>query len=222
VNVLGGGFNWHLERGWNLVSVPADPVTKGTNALFGAFDALAICFATTADPNGKVAMRNLGTNPSTYVEFTYGSPEAGEFAMGSVYGYWIYKSNAGTVDVNVVALNYSAGSNTVPLVVGWNLIGFTHNLGTTGGSSLVWTTIPTAQMYTNGVIAAFLTVGINNQKIVATWWNPTPQWYNSYVVTQTFPGMATRNWAYDTSNARAYGYWIWTGLAGTITFNVAY
>jgi hypothetical protein len=34
VNVLGGGFNWHLVNGWNLVSVPADPIGKGTNAVF--------------------------------------------------------------------------------------------------------------------------------------------------------------------------------------------
>ena len=221
VNVLGGGFNWHLVQGWNIVSVPADPIGKGTNAVFDAFDALALCFAITADPNMKAAARNLATNPSTYVNFDYGMPEAGAFAMGSIYGYWIYKSTAGAQDVNVLALNYSAGSNIVNVAAGWNLLGWTHNMGVTGGTGWGWNAAPTAAMFTTGAVAAGLTVGAGNAKIVATWWNAVPQWYNSYVAATTFPGMAAHNWVYYTNYA--YGYWVWsTAAVPGVAFNVAY
>jgi hypothetical protein len=219
VNVLGGGFNWHLHNGWNLVSVPADPIGKGTNALFGSFDALALCFAVSNDATLKAAQRNLGTNPSTYVNFDYGMAEAGEFAMGSTLGYWIFTTTVLSYDVNVLALNYTAGSNVVNLALGWNLLGFTHNMGVTGGTGWGWVAQPTAASFTNGGISAGLAVPAL-AKIVATWWNAVPQWYNSYVVTPTFPGMATHNWVYDT--AYAYGYWVWVSAPVAVTFNVNY
>jgi hypothetical protein len=218
VNVLGGGFNWHLVDGWNLVSVPADPINKGTNAVFDAFDALELCFAVSGDATLSAAQRNLGTNPSTYVNFDYGMAEAGAFAMGSIYGYWIYTTTAAPYDVNVLALNYSAGSNVVNLVAGWNLVGYTHNMGVTGGTGWGWVNpMWTASLLTDGTWGVGVPALV---KVVATWWNADAQWYNSYVVSTTFPGMAAHNWVYNTNYA--YGYWVWVSAAATLTFNVAY
>jgi hypothetical protein len=145
--------------------------------------------------------------------------EAGEFAMGSTLGYWIFTTTVLSYDVNVLALNYTAGSNVVNLALGWNLLGFTHNMGVTGGTGWGWVAQPTAASFTNGGISAGLAVPAL-AKIVATWWNAVPQWYNSYVVTPTFPGMATHNWVYDT--AYAYGYWVWVSAPVAVTFNVNY
>jgi hypothetical protein len=177
-----------------------------------------LCFAVSADATLSAAQRNLGTNPSTYVNFDYGMAEAGAFAMGSVYGYWIYTTTVLPYDVNVLALNYSAGSNVVNVVAGWNLLGWTHNFP--NGAAWTWTTQPTASDFTDGTVAAGLTVGAGNAKIVATWWNADAQWYNSYVASTTFPGMVAHDWTYDTNYA--YGYWVWSTAAVVVTFNVAY
>jgi len=220
INVTGQGFLWRLVHGWNLVCVPASPVNKGGNGAFGSFDALNISFAVTGDAGMKVATRNLGTNPSTYAEFVFGAPEAGEFPMDDVHGYWLYLRLPGPFVVNVTALNYSAaGSNVVNLQVGWNLLGFTHNISSGGSQGGGWHNILRAQAFTNGSIA----VGLNvppRIKLVVTWWNAVPQWYNSYVVTPTFPGMASHNWNYDTTYA--YGYWVWTDAAILVTFDTGY
>jgi hypothetical protein len=82
-------------------------------------------------------------------------------------------------------------------------------------------------MWTNGAISATLGIGVGgNTKIVATEWLEAvaPKWYNSYVVTTTFPGMATHNWLWDTaySTQPGNGLFLWLTAPAVVTFNVNY
>ena len=99
------------------------------------------------------------------------------------------------------------------------MLGFTHNWNVG-----IWNSYPTAQSFTNGAITAGLNVPALS-KIVATQWNSQigSQWYNSYVVTTTFPGMPTHNWNWRSvpfSNMPGNGIWIWVSAPVTVTFNV--
>jgi hypothetical protein len=215
VNVLSGGFDWNVVVGWNIVSVPQDPVNKGANLAFDSFDALNYCHWQLAGVTDlSLADR---TGPSTYNVFDYGQAEGASFAMDGVHGYWVYSDVAGVCHFN--STNYSAGLNNVNAAAGWNLLGFTHNY-------VAWTVIPTAAMFTTGVIDADLNIAGPLTTIVATEWLElaAPQWYHSYVVTDTFPGMATHNWAWDFtySTQPGNGFFLWVDAATAITFPVAY
>jgi parallel beta-helix repeat protein len=219
ISVTGAGFLWRLEQGWNLISVPANPVQKGGNGIFDSFDALNTCFAITSDPDMAIATRT-GGNPSNYWVFDIGMPELSAFPMDGVHGYWLYLSVPGPFVVNVTAQNYSvAGANTINLNVGWNLLGFTHNVSAGGARPGGWNSPLNANNFTDGSVDSDLNLPPRN-KLVATWWDAGTQWYQSYVVTPTFPGMPTKDWAYDTTYA--YGYWVWTDAAVTVTFDMNY
>jgi len=219
INVTGAGFLWRLELGWNLICVPASPVQKGGNGIFDSYDALNITFAITGDPGMSIADR-IGGNPSTYNVFDMGMPENIAFPMNGVNGYWLYLSVPGPFVVNVTAQNYSvAGANTINLAVGWNLLGFTHNITGGGAQPGGWNSVLSASHFTNGNVDSDLNVPPRN-KLVVTWWDSITQWYESYVVTPTFPGMPTHDWAYDTTYA--YGYWVWTDAAVQVDFDTEY
>jgi hypothetical protein len=230
LNVLVGFFTWELVQGWNIVSAPQEAVGYGLNAVFDADDAMNHCFDYTQDPNMAMAQRVLpGTNPSTYVVNDYGIGEAAAFPIDEVHGYWFYCSIVpvftGIVPFN--STNYTTGvwdpvgmrwSMPCPIEVGWNLIGFTHNY-----TVAAWLTPPTASMFTDGTIDPDLNIAGPIFKIVATDWNQAPQWYNSYVATDAFPGMPTHNWAwdfaYDPFNP-GNGFFLWSDTAVTLDFNV--
>jgi len=219
INVTGAGFLWRLELGWNLICVPASPVQKGGNGIFDSYDALNITFSVTADPGISIADR-LGGNPSAYNVFDMGMPENVAFPMDGVHGYWLYLSVPGPFVVSVIAQNYStAGANVANLAVGWNLMGFTHNITGGGAQPGGWNSPLTASHFTNGNVDTDLDLPPRN-KLVATWWDAPVQWYHSYVVTTLFPGMPTHDWAYDTTYA--YGYWIWSDSAIQVNFDTEY
>ncbi len=219
INVTGAGFLWRLEQGWNLICVPASPVQKGGNGIFDSYDALNITYAITGDPDMSIADR-IGGIPSAYNIFDIGMPENLAFPMDGVHGYWLYLSVPGPFVVSVIAQNYSvAGANVANLAVGWNLMGFTHNVSGGGAQPGGWNSALSASHFTNGNVDSDLNVPPRN-KLVITWWNPIVQWYHSYVVTPTFPGMPTHDWAYDTTYA--YGYWVWTDAAMQVTFDTDY
>ncbi len=219
INVTGAGFLWRLEQGWNLISVPASPVQKGGNGIFDSFDALNITYAITGDSGMSIADR-IGGIPSAYNIFDIGMPENLAFPMDGVHGYWLYLSVPGPFVVSVIAQNYSvAGANVANLAVGWNLMGFTHNVSGGGAQPGGWNSALSASHFTNGNVDSDLNVPPRN-KLVITWWNPIVQWYHSYVVTLTFPGMPTHDWAYDTTYA--YGYWVWADAAVLVTFDTDY
>jgi hypothetical protein len=224
--IQAGAFIWNLDIGWNQICVPMDPtndgVDPGTGAYFGAFDALREINAVTGDANCAIADRT-GGNPSSYTTFDFGNVENGgnDFPMDYVHGYWVYSYV--DMDVAVSAINVSViGDNVATLAVGWNLMGFTHDQLSGGAMAGGWTAQPTADDFATGVIDANLDVPGADTQIIATWWDQTTQWYNSYVYTDTFPGMVgeTQNWVYDTNYA--YGYFLWSEGADVITFNVAY
>jgi hypothetical protein len=229
VTVISGAFMWNLVVGWNQVCVPMNPNDDGADpdgagpllAYFGAFDALREVFADTADANTAIASRT-GGNPSNYATFDYGGIEnAGtDFALDYVHGYWIYATVAGVVTISAINVSAPGVDNVVTLSVGWNLLGFTHNYLSGGAMAGGWTNQPDANEFVTGIVDADLAIAGSNTKIVATWWLQATQWYNSYVYTDTFPGMATHNWVYDTTYA--YGYFIWSDEADVITFPLAF
>jgi hypothetical protein len=212
LNILAGGFDWLLvSNGWNIVSAPQDAVMKGLDGTFDAADALAECFAQTADAALVMATRD---GAGTYTVNDLSATEATAFDIDSVHGYWIYSEVAANEVVRHMALNYSvAGSNVVTTSAGWNLLGFTHNY-------TLWTTIPTASDFCDGTIGTGLGAAT---KIVATRWDYAAQWYYSYVRTPTFV-MPSRDWAWDFSysSVPGNGFYLWTEAPITITFNVNY
>jgi hypothetical protein len=224
VNVLSGGFDWHVVVGWNLISVPQDPVLKGTSGTFDAWDAINLYILPQIPTATDIAIATR-TGPSTYTICDLTSIEVGAFAMDGVHGYWVYSDVAGPAGgVHVNALNYSAGLVlvggvwTMPVLTaaGWNILGHTHNY-------TAWVNTPDAVEWTNSVIDADLNVPALT-KIVATEWleDAAPQWYHSYVVTPTFPGMATHNWGWDMSYSTqpGNGLFLWTSAAVTINFDL--
>jgi hypothetical protein len=218
VIVTGGGFDWRVVNGWNIVSVPQNVTNKGGNGIFDAFDALNYCRWQLPGVTVLSLADRVPGNPSTYNMFDYGQAEGAAFPMDGTHGYWVYSNVAGFCHFN--STNYTMiGANVVNAAAGWNLLGFTHNFVT-------WTTTPTAAMFTTGAITPGLNVPALT-KIVATQWlfAAAPQWYNSYVVTTTFPGMgAPYNWAWDFgySQQPGNGYFLWLSAPVVITFNVNY
>jgi hypothetical protein len=216
VNVLAGGFDWNVVVGWNIVSVPQNPVEQGTSGTFDAYDALEFYASWQLAGFTQLSLADR-TGPSAYNMFDYGQPEAAAFAMDGVHGYWIYCDVAGIVHFN--STNYSAGANVVNAAAGWNLLGFTHNY-------VVWATVPTASMFTDGTVDAALDIAGALTNIIATEWleAPADQWYHSYVVTDTFPGMLTHNWAWDFgySSQPGNGFFLWVDAAAVVTFDVAF
>jgi hypothetical protein len=226
VDVSSGAFIWNLVVGWNLVCVPMNPdndgVDPGTGAYFGAFDALREIFDDLGDASTTIADRT-GGNPSTYTTFDYGTAEnvANDFAMDYVHGYWVYATVAGTVSVQAQNVSNLGVDNVVNIGVGWNLLGFTHNMMSGGAMAGGWTAQPTASDFTDGTIDAGLDIAGAQTQIISTWFIQATQRYNSYVTTDFFPGMVTHDWVYNTNYA--YGYWVWSSAAvAGVTFNVAY
>ncbi len=214
-----GGFDWKVVNGWNIVSVPQDPVNKGTNAVFDSFDALNyVAWQLTGGFTELSLADRTGGNPSTYNMFDYGMAEGVSFPMDGVHGYWVYADlvAAGPFVCHFNSTNYSAGFNVLNAVIGWNLVGFTHNY-------IAWGAMPTAAQWTTAAIDPDLaTVG----KIVVTEWleDAAPQWYNSYVDMAGFPGMATHNWVWDNGYSAypANGLFLWLEAPAQINFNVAF
>jgi hypothetical protein len=215
INVQVGGFDWEVVDGWNLVSVPQDPVNKGLNGIFDSWDAIQYC--TWQLPGVTDLAIATRTGPSAYNVFDLTGVEAAAFPMDGVTGYWVFSDVAGICHFN--ATNYSAaGANTVNAVAGWNLLGFTHNYS-------AWANTPDAVEFTNAAIDADLSIAGPLTKIVVTEWveDAVPvQWYHSYVFTDSFPGMATHNWAWDVGYSTQPGnaYFLWVDAPVTITFNV--
>jgi len=221
VMVLAGGFDWKVVDGWNIVSVPQDPVNKGTNLVFDSFDALEYVAWQLTAAGGFTDLSladRTGGNPSTYNMFDYGMAEGVAFPMDGVHGYWVYANLVlpAPVACHFNSTNYSAGLNVLNAVAGWNLVGFTHNY-------IAWGAMPTAADWTTAAIDPDLaTVG----KIVATEWleDAVPQWYNSYVDMAGFPGMATHNWIWDNGYSQypGNGLFLWLEAPAQINFNVAF
>lgn len=215
LNIMGNSFDWNVVDGWNIVSVPMDPVFKGGDGVFGAFDALATCNALMADPTLVVAMRdNAGVY--TVADLAVAEGTAADFAMDGVHGYWVYSETVGGAIVNFLALDYAAvGFNTVNAVAGWNLLGFTHNFGTG-----TWNVA--GNLDADYLTTALPGVGMTT-KIIATEWDYTAQWYYSYVVTPTFV-MPSRNWGWDFSYSAmpGNGFYLWLDAAAAITFPMDY
>jgi hypothetical protein len=222
----GGGFDWLLDEGYNLVSAPLNPLHKGSNGIFDADDALNRCFFYTNDPN-MFMLRRDGGNPSTYTRNDYGIGEVAAFPIDGVHGYWIYCSVPGPYIVHFNGTgNYSTpGANQVTLVDGWNLLGFTHDY-TPWGMGGPTGSAPCAADFTNGnVDPALYTGGPVGNKIVVSRWDYQNQWWESYVETIWFPGMASHNWQWDLSYSMqpGNGFMLWCMGAGTtITFDTSF
>jgi hypothetical protein len=208
LNILGDSFDWNVVNGWNIISVPMDPVDKGGDGVFGAFDALAACNAVLADPTLVVAER---TPAGTYnvVDLSVVEGVAADFPMDGTHGYWVYSETGGVV--NVLALDYVAvGVNVVNAAAGWNLLGFTHNFGTG-----TWNTGTLSADY----LTTLLPGVAMTTKIVATEWDYGTQGYYSYVVTPTFV-MPSRSWTWDFTYSAmpGNGFYLWLDAAAVITF----
>jgi hypothetical protein len=216
VVVQSGGFDWNLVDGWNMVSVPQDPVDKGGNGVFDSFDALNYCRWQTGTDNMALADR-IGGNPSNYNVYDYLLLNEGlAFPMDSVHGYWVWSDTAAVCHFNSTNYTNWGVDNVVNAVAGWNLLGFTHNY-------TAWTTNPLAASFTDGTFGPDTGVA-GNGKIVPTQWLSATQWYHSYVDTTSFPGMATHNWAWDNSYSTqpGSGFFLWLEAGATITFDVEY
>jgi len=223
--VVSGGFDWHVVVGWNIVSVPQDPVEKGLNGVFDSYDALVIyCWELRAAGVTDLALADrIPGNPSSYNVFDFTMAEGVAFPMDGVHGYWVYSDVAAVCHFNSTNYTNWGVANVLNAAAGWNLVGFTHNYTWTVG----WTVLPTASDFTvDGTVS--LTPGLGAVgKIVATEWleDAGPQWYNSYVDMAGFPGMPTHDWVWDNSystNNPANGLFLWLEAPAVITFDTEY
>jgi hypothetical protein len=213
VTVTSGVFLWNLVVGWNQICVPMNPDNDGADLVFGMFDALREINADLPGAGGQIAARQIGTNPSAYNTFDFGNLETdiANLPLDYVHGYWVYVLVAGIVDVQAQNITAYGADNLVSLEAGWNLLGWTHNGSAGGAMAGGWNVQPTSAMFTNGAIWPALNIAGAPAKIVPSWFIQATQRYQSYVVTDTFPGMAPALWTYNTGFA--YGYWVSTDVA---------
>jgi hypothetical protein len=213
VFVLAGGFDWNcVAFGWNIVSAPQDPLSKGTDAIFDAGDALQVCWNHngTNDNALQIAERQVD---GSYITWTIPDGEGG-FPIDGVHSYWVYAEVAQIVTFLALDYAYGGGDNILAAAMGWNMVGFTHNYTT-------WTWIPNSAMFMNATIDADL-AGVD--KIIATQWDYSTQMYVSYVEQAGFPGMPEKLWSWDLSysNQPGNGLFLWLEAGVTIEFNVLF
>jgi len=214
---LGGArIWWNLRYGWNLLSLPLNPRSfqYGSNGIFDSFDALNLIYASNADLNLRMLKRLPGVQP-TFAVFDYGQPESAAFAMDGVHSYWVWTEAAAYV--MFYGQDWAAPANTIVLNIGWNALGFPHQYP-------YWDQIPTASDFTDGTIDADLDIAGSNQKIIASQWNAVTQKFISYVVTDSFPGIQSKNWQWDFSEFSfpGNGLMLWTDEADQITFPMTF
>ena len=235
INLQVGGFDWLLSTGWNLVSQPQNASfrTGGNLDFFDSEDALnwtnlyLISTFGVADP-GLVMADRLGGNPSTYA--LYDLDTGPGWAVDCIHGYWVYLSIAGSYVIhfdstNATTTGISPPTQDAAIAGGWNLMGFQHNYTHVAG----WAVIPTASMFTDGTVDlsgfldhADIPPGART-KLVITMWSQA-KWYNSYVVDTGFPGMISKNWAWDFSYSQnpGNGLWIWSDAGGVMTYSTVF
>lgn len=222
LNLLVGGFDWDVVVGWNIVSVPQDPVNKQGNGVFDSYDALEYCIWQLGGVTDLALYTRTG--PSTYTAFDYGQAEGVSFPMDMGLGYWVYSDVAGICHFNATNYTTSVDDGTGNWVLqygigaGWNLVGIMHNYTT-----LAWNTLPFARHFTDGTVDLDLdSAGAAGPKVIATEWleDAAPQWYHSYVDTTTFPGMATHDWGMEFfSGNPGTGLFLWVDAGVTIDWD---
>ncbi len=213
-------FQWNLVPGINDISIPMDPIDKGGDGVFGAFDVLREIAADLGPAAYQIGMRS-GGNPSAYTGFDYGTIEgaSNDLPTDFVHGYRIYSPVGGIVTVEALEIADPADKE-VSLVTGeWNFIGFPHN-DTFGPFPGGWNSELSANDFTDGSIDLNLQTGVTQNEIIVSKWNQDTQLFESYVNTMYFPGMASKNWVVNTQFA--WGYWIWVGNPCTIEFDSEY
>ncbi len=208
-----GSFDWHLVENYSLISCPQSPVEKGGNGIFDSYDALELCYAITGDSN--ISIQKMNGTTTVEQNFAYGDNETSAFPMYSVHGYRVNLTIPGSYIVNVAATNYTnPGDFTAELEPGWNLLGFPHNY-------TPWTWVPRAKDFTDGSMDPDLDIDGPLTKIIVTEWEKDVQWFHSYVVQDSFPGLESHNWYWDFSYSDQPGnaFWLWVDLNATLTFN---
>ncbi|MDO9538088.1 MAG: hypothetical protein Q7J68_07200, partial [Thermoplasmata archaeon] len=222
INVTGGGFDWYLTQGWNLVSCPQNATFDiNANAYFDAQDAMnwtnTYLFNNWAVYDGALAMADR-TGPGAYI--TYLLDTGLGFAIDSTSGYWVWLGLAGPYVIHFDAVNATTtGMNVTDVAVaaGWNMLGYQHNF------TITWGFFPWASDFTDGTIAAFLThtsFGGLRTKLSVTQWT-TAKWYNSYVVDVGFNGVVAKDWQWISSYSTqpGNGFWLWSDAGGTMTYS---
>jgi hypothetical protein len=104
-------FNLSLGMGWNLISMPVVPASTSLDALFsGATDGDLIY----AYDNGTWSISTYYSDYSTW--------DGDVSAVNPDNGYWYVANSAYTATIE----GTEAGARSVPIVAGWNLIGYTR------------------------------------------------------------------------------------------------
>jgi hypothetical protein len=222
-----GNFQWELEQGWNLVSCPQNGTFRAAGGIDDGFDSMdalnwtniyLFTFLGVGWDHQLVMADRTGGNPSTYVTYDLDTGEGPAFALDTVHGYWVYTSLAGPNIINFDSVNATTNVGpdlqSVDAFAGWNLQGWQHNYTTLG-----WTVVPTASMFTDGTVDPALDIAGPFAKIVATEWIEPIDWYMSYVVEDAFPGMPTKNWVWDMFSLNpGCGFWLWVDQDITYTY----
>lgn len=227
INVVGGGFDWYLTTGWNLVSCPQDGTFRAApnllNPNFDSQDALnwtnQYLFTTNGVYDHTLSMAQR-TGTGAYDVYALDNGEGGlNFNIDTTAGYWVYYGGAAATAVNFMSLNATTtGINTQDVAVsaGWNLLGYQHN--DTG--AIGWGAYPLASQWAAGVIdTSGYMAGLT--KIVVTTWS-TSKWYKSYVVDAGFLGMPAQDWQWMPviySTNPGDGFWLWVDAGGTMTYS---
>ncbi len=208
---------------WNLISIPREPLDKGSDGKFTAFDLLREIQEDLGVFSFSVARHNGGI-PSSYTVFDSGTMEGAfnDFEITNTDAYWLYAPAVyGMVNIESQDIANWGIDNVKVLDAGWNMLGFPHNNSVGGAQPGGWNTQLRAHHFTDGTIDPDLVVGVVDQDmIIATRWIPTTHQYESYLVNTTFSGIASKDWYYD--SYYSIGYWLWVENSVEVTFDTEF
>ena len=188
INITGGAsFELQLDDDWNLISIPLEIDNTSINAVFpDANDGDELY----AYENGWISATYYSNLPGWYGDLETVEPDK---------GYWYSATTAGTVTIE----GTKAGTRTVSIAEGWNLIGYTR-LNPANLSVVLSTNVTNEdELYT-----------YNGDWISATYYSNLPGWYGDLETVEPDKG-------YWYSTTTAYTATIEGTEAGTRSVSIA-
>jgi len=108
--------NISLEAGWNLITVPVENVMMASDLA--------------ENITGSIMISRFDSVNQTYKTYIVGGPPGFDFPVVDGYGYFVLVDQNSTLSMS----GYRIDSVSVPLSIGWNMIGWYHSSDTTASS----------------------------------------------------------------------------------------
>jgi len=131
-----------LKTGWNLITVPVDNIMMASGLA--------------ENITGSIMISRFDAENQTYRTYIVGGPPGFDFPVVDGYGYFVLVDEESMLSLS----GYRIDSVSVPLEVGWNMIGWYHSSDTTASS---------------------LSENITGS-IMVSWFDPISQSFKTYIV----------------------------------------